>query len=196
MLDSSASLILITHFRRAGNADILCIVKELQKYVGVRINNIYEVNSKKYCIKLDNKEKKMFIIVYSGQHIYIDDKKAINDELESILVSSYDYVFITGGLGPTHDDITAQSIAKAFKIKYGYHKQAYKILENYYGKKRFRFFKKRLENVNYNLNKCTYCKFIWQENSPKEKFSFDQANEAHALFASNKHIGKIILENT
>ena len=30
----------------------------------------------------------------------------------------------------------------------------------------------------------------------EEKFKFDQANEAHALFASNKHIGKIILENT
>jgi len=29
----------------------------------------------------------------------------------------------------------------------------------------------------------------------EEKFKFDQANEAHALFASNKHIGKIILEN-
>jgi len=30
----------------------------------------------------------------------------------------------------------------------------------------------------------------------EEKFSFDQANEAHALFATNKHIGKIVLENT
>ena len=30
----------------------------------------------------------------------------------------------------------------------------------------------------------------------KEKFSFNQAGEAHALFASNKHIGKIVLENT
>jgi len=28
-----------------------------------------------------------------------------------------------------------------------------------------------------------------------EKFGFDQANEAHALFANNKHVGKIILEN-
>ena len=34
-----------------------------------------------------------------------------------------------------HDDITANSIAKAFKVKYGYHKEAFKILENYYGKK-------------------------------------------------------------
>jgi NADPH2:quinone reductase len=29
----------------------------------------------------------------------------------------------------------------------------------------------------------------------EEKFGFDQANEAHALFATNKHVGKIILEN-
>ena len=37
---------------------------------------------------------------------------------------------------PTHDDITAKSIAKAFKVKYEYHKEAYEILENYYGKKK------------------------------------------------------------
>ena len=30
----------------------------------------------------------------------------------------------------------------------------------------------------------------------EEKFRFDQANEAHALFASNKHVGKIVLENS
>ena len=43
-----------------------------------------------------------------------------------------DYVFTTGGIGPTHDDITAQSISKAFNLKYEMHKEAYKILEAYY----------------------------------------------------------------
>ena len=42
------------------------------------------------------------------------------------------YVFTTGGIGPTHDDITAQSISKAFNLEYEIHKEAFKILEGYY----------------------------------------------------------------
>ena len=47
------------------------------------------------------------------------------------------YVFTTGGIGPTHDDITAKSISKAFNIKYEVNKEAYKILENYYKPREF-----------------------------------------------------------
>ena len=48
------------------------------------------------------------------------------------LRKKYDYVFTTGGIGPTHDDITASSISKAFGKKYQIHKEAFKILESYY----------------------------------------------------------------
>ena len=60
-----------------------------------------------------------------------DIEKTIVNTL-NLLRSTYDYVFTTGGIGPTHDDITAQSVSKAFGIKYEVHKEAFKILEKYY----------------------------------------------------------------
>tara|TARA_B100001758_G_C18195127_1_gene496726 strand:+ start:26 stop:778 length:753 start_codon:yes stop_codon:yes gene_type:complete len=48
------------------------------------------------------------------------------------LSSKFNYVFTTGGIGPTHDDITAESISKAFNLEYGFHKEAFSILEKYY----------------------------------------------------------------
>ena len=60
-------------------------------------------------------------------------------DIEETIVSTinkvrkrYTYVFTTGGIGPTHDDITAKSISKAFGLEYEIHKEAFKILENYY----------------------------------------------------------------
>ena len=60
-----------------------------------------------------------------------DIEKIIVDTV-NFLRSNYDYVFTTGGIGPTHDDITAESISKAFGLKYEIHKEAFKILEQYY----------------------------------------------------------------
>ena len=50
----------------------------------------------------------------------------------NVLRKENNYVFTTGGIGPTHDDITAESISKAFGLKYEVHKEAFKILEAYY----------------------------------------------------------------
>ena len=60
-----------------------------------------------------------------------DEEDIIVDNL-NFFRKTYDYVFTTGGIGPTHDDITAKSVAKAFGKKYEIHKEAFKILESYY----------------------------------------------------------------
>jgi molybdenum cofactor synthesis domain-containing protein len=77
----------------------------------------------------------------------IPDKEKIIAENVSILSKKFKYVFTTGGIGPTHDDITAQSISRAFKVKYEYHKEAYKNLENYYGKKKFNDGRKKMAKM-------------------------------------------------
>ena len=48
------------------------------------------------------------------------------------LRKKFDYIFTSGGIGPTHDDITASSLSKVFNLTYGPHKEAFKILESYY----------------------------------------------------------------
>ena len=44
----------------------------------------------------------------------------------------YSYVFTTGGIGPTHDDITADAVAKAFGVPIGHHPEAVEILLAYF----------------------------------------------------------------
>jgi len=65
-------------------------------------------------------------------------------DIEEIIINTvnelkqkFDYVFTSGGIGPTHDDITSESASKAFSLKYEIHKEAYKILEKYYGANEF-----------------------------------------------------------
>ena len=74
-----------------------------------------------------------------------DEKKIINNVLN--LSKNYNYVFTTGGIGPTHDDITAKSISKAFKKKYTFNNEAYKILNEYYGKKEFNDSRKKMAKM-------------------------------------------------
>ena len=85
-------------------------------------------------------------IIVSEVRIIPDVEKIIVKNIR-FLSKQFNYVFTTGGIGPTHDDITAHSIAKAFKVKYGFHKEAYKILENYYGKAAFNDGRKKMAKM-------------------------------------------------
>ena len=60
-----------------------------------------------------------------------DIEKTIVDSV-NLLRKKHNYVFTSGGIGPTHDDITAESIAKAFNLPYEKHEEGFKILEAYY----------------------------------------------------------------
>ena len=62
----------------------------------------------------------------------IPDVEGVIVKTINVVRKKNNYVFTTGGIGPTHDDITAKSISKAFNVKYKVNKEAYKILENYY----------------------------------------------------------------
>jgi molybdenum cofactor synthesis domain-containing protein len=57
-----------------------------------------------------------------------DDETAIVGALNA-LRSAYTYVFTTGGIGPTHDDITADCIAKAFGVELEFHPEAVAIMK-------------------------------------------------------------------
>ena len=82
--------------------------------------------------------------------VKLDEVRVIPDIESSIIQTinevrkKFKYVFTTGGIGPTHDDITSLCVAKAFNMKYGYHNKAYAILEKYYGKQKFNLGRKKM----------------------------------------------------
>ena len=66
-----------------------------------------------------------------------DDEKTIIQKVNEFRKSS-DYIFTTGGIGPTHDDITSKSISKSFKITIRNSAKAWKRLEKHYLAKNLR----------------------------------------------------------
>ena len=95
-----------------------------------------------------------FIAKWLGElGISVEEVRIIPDK-ESIIISvinelrhKYQYVFTTGGIGPTHDDITSESVAKAFGKKYDYNKEAYTILEKYYANSDFNEGRKKMARM-------------------------------------------------
>ena len=63
--------------------------------------------------------------------VVADDEAAIVEAVNA-LRARYTYVFTTGGIGPTHDDITADCIAKAFGVGISHHPEAVNILETFF----------------------------------------------------------------
>ena len=82
--------------------------------------------------------------------VTLEEVRIIPDVENSIIETingvrkKFSYVFTTGGIGPTHDDITSKSIAKTFNLSYGNHKKAYEILEKYYNKGEFNAGRKKM----------------------------------------------------
>ncbi len=74
----------------------------------------------------------------------------VEDEIVAALNAlraRYDFVFTTGGIGPTHDDITADAVAKAFGVGIGYHPEAYALLEARYPPGEFNEMRKRMARI-------------------------------------------------
>ena len=63
-----------------------------------------------------------------------DDSKIIVSNIIE-LSKKFDYLFTSGGIGPTHDDITTDCVARAFDKKVSVRPDAFEILKKYYDRK-------------------------------------------------------------
>ena len=79
------------------------------------------------------KEMEMIGINTSQIRVIPDEKNIIIDSVNELRAKN-DYLFTTGGIGPTHDDITADSIAEALNVDLEINIEAYDVLEKYYKK--------------------------------------------------------------
>ncbi len=75
-----------------------------------------------------------------------DRKEQIVDALNA-LRAAHDYVFTTGGIGPTHDDITADAVASAFGVALPEHPDAIAILERRYPPGEFNAARRRMARI-------------------------------------------------
>jgi molybdenum cofactor synthesis domain-containing protein len=62
----------------------------------------------------------------------IPDDKDIIIKTVTELKAKYNYIYTTGGIGPTHDDITSLAISEAFGVRYFRNPEAYEIVKKLY----------------------------------------------------------------
>lgn len=77
----------------------------------------------------------------------VGDRQAQIVEALNALRGAYDYVFTTGGIGPTHDDITADAVGAAFGAPVREHPEALAILERRYGPGEFNAARRRMARI-------------------------------------------------
>ena len=83
----------------------------------------------------------------------VKEIRVVADEEDEIVAAldalrtRYDFVFTTGGIGPTHDDITADAIARAFGVGIGYHPEAFALLEARYPRGEFNEMRQRMARI-------------------------------------------------
>ena len=95
------------------------IAKKISKYADLHINNI---------------------------SILYDNCLDIENKIKALLKEKYKYIFVTGGLGPTHDDITKKAFQNIFKCDLVFNEVYYERLINYFNKKGFSIDKDHLKS--------------------------------------------------
>ena len=58
---------------RFSTLDIVCMLEELQQYVGMRVNQVYDIDNKTYLIKLQQPDKKTVLLIESGTRLHTTD---------------------------------------------------------------------------------------------------------------------------
>jgi molybdenum cofactor synthesis domain-containing protein len=86
----------------------------------------------------------------NGWGIRLSEARVIPDVAETIIETlnevrkRFDYVLTTGGIGPTHDDITSECVARAFGLEHRPHPEATRILEAHYEPGQFNEARRRM----------------------------------------------------
>ena len=65
-------------------------------------------------------------------YVFADDLIEISNEIRSLCQSNFTYIFTCGGVGPTHDDITFEAVAKAFDEELVLSLEIKRVLEQHF----------------------------------------------------------------